>query len=107
MEINLKFEYRDMTMEELENWLFRLQGLAGGKIYSITKIENAQSRASVQPRGMKKMSEKSGITRDINRAEVNSQPDERASYHASQSKSNKRDTGSPADILQDSEKKNE
>ncbi len=42
MEIKLKFEYRDLTMEELENWLFRLQGLSGGKIYSISKINDAE-----------------------------------------------------------------
>lgn len=43
MEINLKFEYKDMPLEELENWLFRLQGLSGGKIYSISKIKDAIS----------------------------------------------------------------
>ena len=40
MEINLKFKYRNLTSEELENWLFRLQGLSGGKIYSISKIKD-------------------------------------------------------------------
>ena len=39
MEINLKFEYKNLTTKELENWLFRLQGLSGGKIYSISKIK--------------------------------------------------------------------
>ncbi len=39
MEINLKFQYRDLTTEELENWLFRLQELSGGKIYSIQAID--------------------------------------------------------------------
>ncbi len=44
MKINLKFEYRDLTTEELENWLFRLQGLTQGKIYSISKIKDGDKK---------------------------------------------------------------
>lgn len=38
MIINLKFEYRDLTDKELEELLQNLQGLSGGKIYSISKL---------------------------------------------------------------------
>jgi hypothetical protein len=39
MKIKLEFEYRDLTDEQLESLLFELQGLSGGKIYSIIKLK--------------------------------------------------------------------
>jgi DNA-binding transcriptional regulator WhiA len=41
MEINLKFEYRDLTIQELEKMLQDLQERCISKIYSITRIKEA------------------------------------------------------------------
>ena len=41
MIINLRFEYKDLTEEDLEILLQDMQGASGGKIYSITKIRDA------------------------------------------------------------------
>ena len=49
MKINLKFEYRDLTIEDLEILLQDLQKGAitkGGMVYSITKIKNVLQKES-------------------------------------------------------------
>lgn len=51
MEIDLKLEYRDLTMNELTDLCLQLQGLAGGKIYSIKRInipENKENKIQEQ-----------------------------------------------------------
>lgn len=43
MILNLKFEYRDLTTENLEILLQDMQGACGGKIYSIEKVKDKSS----------------------------------------------------------------
>jgi len=51
MEINLKFEYKDLTEEDLEILLQGLQRDAferGGQVYSITKINALEPKSEVE-----------------------------------------------------------
>ncbi len=52
MEINLKFEYKNLTYEDLEILLQDLQEsalLRGGMVYSITKVKSSQKIDNTPP----------------------------------------------------------
>jgi hypothetical protein len=38
--LKIKIQYRDLSTEELENLIFDFMGVSGGKIFSISKIED-------------------------------------------------------------------
>ena len=40
--LKLKIQYRDLSLEQLEDLLFNFMGTTGGKVFSITKEVNSE-----------------------------------------------------------------